>query len=65
MHLLAMLASVSIDTGGSRPLYLVLLVLAIILILTGCVIALLTLRNQRKNNQFALSTLEQSDQETN
>ena len=64
MHLLAILASGSIDTGGLRLLYLALLLLAIILVLTGCVIALLTLRNQRKNSQLALSTLEQSDQET-
>jgi len=64
MYLLAVLALGTIDTGGMRPLYLLLLLLAIILVLTGCVIALVTLRNQRKNGQLALITLEQTDQET-
>jgi cytochrome b subunit of formate dehydrogenase len=61
MYLLAALETS--DTGGVRLLYLFMLLLAIILILTGCIIALLTLRNQRKNGQLALMFQEQSDQE--
>lgn len=64
MYLLATVVFGTIDTGGMRPLYLLMLLLAIILVLTGCVIALLTLRNQRKNGQFALISLEQPDRET-
>jgi uncharacterized membrane protein HdeD (DUF308 family) len=63
MKLLAMLALGVIDTGGMRPLYLLLLLLAIILLVTGCIIALVTLRNQRKNGQPALIALEQPDRE--
>jgi hypothetical protein len=64
MHLLATAVFGTIDTGGMRPLYLLMLLLAIILVLTGCVIALVTLRNQRKNGQFALISLEQPDRDT-
>lgn len=63
MRLLAILAIGAVTTGGMRPVYLLLLLLAIILLLTGCVVALVTLRNQRKNGQFALISLEQSDRE--
>jgi uncharacterized membrane protein YozB (DUF420 family) len=48
-------------TGGVRLLYLFMLLLAIILIVTGCIIALVTLRNQRKNGQLAVITQEQMD----
>lgn len=61
MYFFAALASTSI--GGVRLLYLLILLLAIILIVTGCVIALVTLRNQRKNAQLALITQEQTDRE--
>ena len=47
----------SLNAGGMRPLYLLLLVVAIALLLTGCGIALITLRNQRKG-QFELVTPE-------
>ena len=52
----------AIDAGGMRPMYLLLLVLAILLILAGCSIALVTLRNQRKG-QLALVTLEPMENE--
>jgi hypothetical protein len=45
------------NTGGMRPLYLLLLVVAIALLLAGCCIALVTLRNQRKG-RFELVTPE-------
>ena len=63
MSLLAMLVIGTMTAGGMRPLYLLLLLLAVILLVTGCAIALLTLRNQRKNSQLALISLEQTDQE--
>jgi uncharacterized membrane protein YozB (DUF420 family) len=47
----------SMNTGEMRPLYLFLLVVAISLLLAGCCIALVTLRNQRKG-QFELVTPE-------
>ena len=63
MNALAMLEFATVTAGGMRPLYLLLLLLAIILLLTGCVIALVTLRNQRKKGQLALISLEQPDRE--
>ena len=57
MYMRSILVLGSIDTGGMRPLYLLLLVVAILLLLTGCCIALVTLRNQRKG-QFELVTPE-------
>ena len=47
----------AINTGGMRPLYLMLLLVAVLLLLAGCCIALVTLRNQRKG-QFELVTPE-------
>ncbi len=52
------------DNGGMRPILLLLLIVAVILLLIGCSIALLTLRNQRKD-YFAFITLEESDREKN
>ena len=43
----------AINAGGMRPLYVILLLVAVLLLLTGCCIALVTLRNQRKG-QFEL-----------
>lgn len=63
MLALGTLALHAIQTGGPRLLYLLLLLLAIILILVGCIIAVVTLRNQRKNGQRALVSLEQLDRE--
>lgn len=50
--------------GGMRPILLILLIVAVILILVGCSIALLTLRKQRKDH-LAFSTMEHSDTENN
>ena len=47
----------AINAGGMRPLYLMLLLVAVLLLLAGCSIALVTLRNQRKG-QFELVTPE-------
>ena len=51
------------DNVGMRPILLVLLILAVVLILVGCCIALLTLRNQRKD-KLAFITLEKPDSST-
>ena len=48
---------------GMRPLLLVLLVVAVILILVGCGIAILSLKNQRKD-QVAFTTVENPDTRT-
>lgn len=48
---------------GMRPILLFLLIVAVVLILLGCCIALLTLRNQRKDN-LAFITVENSDSRT-
>ncbi|HJT58478.1 MAG TPA: hypothetical protein VJ761_18370 [Ktedonobacteraceae bacterium] len=47
---------------GLRPILLALLLIAVILILTGSVVALLTLRNQRKEH-FARIAVEPSHNE--
>ena len=62
MFVMGALALSAADNGGMRPVLLILLVIAVILIFTGSVIALLTLRNQRKN-QFARIATEQSNRE--
>ena len=62
MFVMGALALSAADNGGMRPVLLVLLVIAVILIFAGSVIALLTLRNQRKN-QFARIATEQSNRE--
>jgi hypothetical protein len=51
------------DNVGMRPILLVLLLVAVFLILVGCCIALLTLRNQRKD-KFAFITVENPDSST-
>jgi len=50
------------DAGGMRPLYLMLLLVAVLLLLAGCCIALVTLRNQRKG-KLGLVTLEPMESE--
>jgi hypothetical protein len=62
MFVMGALALSAADNGGMRPVLLILLVIAVILIFAGSVIALLTLRNQRKN-QFAHIAVEQSNRE--
>ncbi len=61
---LGILALSAMNSGGMRPMLLLLLVVAVILLLVGCSIALLTLRNQRKDH-LAFITLEDSDREEN
>jgi hypothetical protein len=51
------------DNVGMRPILLVLLLVAVVLILVGCCIALLTLRNQRKD-KLAFITVENPDSST-
>ncbi len=48
---------------GMRPLLLILLVIAVVLILVGCGIALISLKNQRKD-QVAFTTIENPDSST-
>jgi len=62
MFVMGALALSAADSGGMRPVLLVLLVIAVILTFAGSVIALLTLRNQRKN-QFARIATEQPSRE--
>jgi hypothetical protein len=57
MYMRSILVLDAINAGGMRPLYLMLLLVAILLLLAGCCIALVTLRNQRKG-QFGLVTPE-------
>lgn len=57
MYMRSILVMDAITTGGMRPLYLMLLLVAVFLLLAGCCIALVTLRNQRKG-QFELVTPE-------
>jgi hypothetical protein len=49
-------------SGGVRPLLLVLLVLAIVLLLTGALLAVVALRNQRKD-ALHVDALEQLENE--
>jgi hypothetical protein len=53
MFVLGILALSAADNGGMRPM---------LLLLSGCCIALLTLRSQRKD-RLAFNALEQSDRE--
>jgi hypothetical protein len=62
MFVLGILALSAADNGGMRPMLLLLLGVAVILLLAGCSIALLTLRSQRKD-RLAFNALEQSDRE--
>ncbi len=62
MFVLGILALSAADNGGMRPMLLLLLGVAVILLLMGCSIALLTLRSQRKD-RLAFNALEQSDRE--
>ncbi len=57
MYTRSILVLGAINAGGMRPLYLMLLLVAVLLLLTGCCVALVTLRNQRKG-QLGLGTPE-------
>ena len=50
MSVMLMLALSAADSGGMRPVLLTLLLIAVILLFTGSIIALLTLVSQRKAN---------------
>jgi hypothetical protein len=62
MFVLGILALSAADNGGMRPMLLLLLGVAVILLLVGCSIALLALRSQRKD-RLAFNALEQSNRE--
>jgi hypothetical protein len=60
MFVLGISALNTTGNGGMRPMLLLLLIIAVIMLLIGCSIALLTLRNQRKDC-LAFITMEKSD----
>ena len=62
MFVMGALTLSAADNGGMRPVLLILLVIAVILIFAGSAIALLTLRSQRRN-QFSRIAVEQSKRE--
>jgi len=62
MRALSILIMGAIDSGGLRPLYLILLLVAVLLLVAGCCIALVTLRNQRKG-QLELVITEPTEDE--
>ena len=55
MSVMGMLALGAADSGGMRPMFLTLLLVAIALLFAGGIIALLTLRSQRKASASALN----------
>lgn len=57
MFMCSILVFGTLNVGGMRPLYLILLLVAVLLLLAGCCIALMTLRNERKGH-FELVTPE-------
>lgn len=61
MFVLGILASEATSGGSKRPLLFILLVLAILLLFVGAIIALVTLRSQRKHASEAV-TVEQFDE---
>ena len=58
MPVLGMLALSAADSGGMRPMLLTLLLVAITLLFAGGIIALLTLRSQRKANEIPLDSAQ-------
>mgnify|MGYP007135470323 CR=1 FL=1 len=58
MAVLVMLAGSVTDTSGIRLMLLAFVLIAVVLLLTGSALALLTLRNQRKATRIALEQLE-------
>ncbi len=54
MSVTGMLVLSAADSGGMRPMLLALLLVAILLLIAGGTIALLTLRSQRKANDISL-----------
>lgn len=62
MLVLGIMALGATGGGGMRPLLLILLVLAMLLLLTGAILAVMALRNQRKDRLNG-ATLEQLEKE--
>jgi CHASE1-domain containing sensor protein len=58
MSVLDIVAASTTDSSGVRVMLLALVLVAIILLLTGCTLALLTLRNQRRATRIAVERLE-------
>lgn len=52
MAILNVLVLSTLDSNTMRPLLLVLLIIAVVLILTGCLIALVTLRRRLKTQNM-------------
>ena len=59
-----MIVLAALNDNSMRPLLLILLVLAILLLVAGAIIALIALRNQKKNVSDNV-TLEQLENEVN
>ncbi len=64
MFVLGIMTLGVVSGGGMRPLLLILLVLAILLLLVGAILAVVALRNQRKDG-LHVATLEQLENEVN
>jgi flagellar basal body-associated protein FliL len=62
MLVLGIMALGSVSGGRMRPLLFTLLVLAIVLLLAGAMLAIIALRNQRKDGQH-VATLQQLENE--
>jgi flagellar basal body-associated protein FliL len=62
MLVLGIIALGNAGGGGMRPLLLILLVLAMLLLLAGAILAVVALRNQRKD-RANVATLEQLENE--
>jgi hypothetical protein len=58
MVVLVMLAGSVADTSGMRLMLLAFILIAVVLLLTGSALALLTLRNQRRATRIALERME-------
>ena len=57
MSVMGMLALSAADSGGMRPMLLTLLLVAVILLFSGGIIALLTLRSQRKVDSASIDSV--------
>lgn len=62
MLVLSIMALGAVSGAGMRPLLFILLVLAILLLLAGATLAVIALRNQRKDGQH-VATLQQLENE--
>ncbi len=64
MDSLAMLVLSAMDSGSTRLVLLLLLLLGVVLILTGCTIALLTFRKRRKTDSAYLNSASLESERT-